>query len=149
MTQPAPDEVREKALALLACIRDMRASGRGELPLSELFEMLAPDADPAIRAQLEARGAIELEFGPDGGGRFSNSGPAVSVKYGPGELVVPPEIAGAISTDDTRLELDFDEGRAVVGKALFIELPVQRLEVSDHHVAVRLPGGIFDVERKF
>lgn len=141
--------LKEKAAALLAHVASLRRAGGGEVPLAELMEVLGVQPEGELRRQLEARGPMEVRFGEDGQGVFSNRGPAFSTPLGPAKLVVPGEIAGKLIVAEGALELDFDPQKTMCGKILVMEKKVQRLEVSDHHVAVRFPGGVFDQEWRF
>ena len=71
------------------------------------------------------------------------------IPCGPGLLEVPPVLAGTVELNATQMVMSFEPDKQMVGKALFVELPVEKIEVSGHHVAVRLPGGIFDQEYEF
>jgi hypothetical protein len=141
--------LKERAVALLAHVASLRQAGGGEVPLAELMEVLGVEPEGELRSQLEARGPMEVRFGEDGHGSFSNRGPAFSTPLGPAKLIVPGEIAGTLILSEGALELDFDPQKTMCGKILIMEKKVQRLEVSEHHVAVRFPGGLFDQEWRF
>jgi len=142
-------ELREKALAVLARFRDLREAGSGSLPMEEMLALLGAPEDPTLRARIEARGAIHVQFDGDGPGSFRNVGPAFTTPLGPGKLVVPGEIAGRVTWQDGAVSLDFDPQRTMLGKVLFLEVRLERVEVSERHVAVRFPGGVFDQEYSF
>ena len=126
-----------------------REAGGGSLPVAELIELVGVEPDPALLAQLQARGALEITFSDDGSGAFQNTGPTLTTHLGPAKLTVPREIAGSVKQQDGGLTLVFDQRKTMCAKVLFLELRVQRLEVSEHHVAVHFPGGAFDQEYRF
>lgn len=134
---------------MLSRLQTIRNTGEGDVAVAELLLLLGVDPEVDVQRQLESRGAIEFEFDGDGRGSFWNEGPPLSAPFGPGELIVPPKIAGRITLQDGEASFDFDEKTTIVGKALFLELKLQRVEVSEHHIAFRLPGGIFDQEYRF
>ena len=149
MSAPDREEIRQKALAVLERVAQLRAAGGGSLPVAELLGVVGIAPEGALRTELERRGDLQLEFTADGGGTFRNAGPAFITPLGPAKLNVPPEIGGSLVWREDSLALEFDPARTMFAKALFLELRVQRLEISEHHVAVRFPGGTFDQEYLF
>jgi hypothetical protein len=141
--------MRERAAALLERVEGIHAGGSGDISMSDLFSLLGVDPTGPLQDQLAGRGPIELTFGSDGKGSFRNTGPALVAPVGPAKLNVPAEIGGKATWQARSLALEFDTNRAPVAKALILELRVQRLELSEHHAAVRFPGGTFDQEMKF
>jgi hypothetical protein len=142
-------EIRDRARAVLECMERLRGSGGGCLPMDEMFELFGAPEDPAVRASLEARGAIVVQLSTPDEATFENTGPAFSAPIGPGKLKVPKRIAGTVVWNEQGVEFEFDPNQTMTGKVFFIELKVLRVEVSEHHVAVRFPNAVFDQEWKF
>lgn len=149
MPQNRAAEIKEKALGLLARLGEIHAAGSGAIPMADLLKLFGTSTPRQVEADLSRRGDIELVFSGDGTGTFANSGPAFKTEFGPGDLVVPKEVGGTIRFTGSSAVLEFDQRRTMMGKALFLELKLQRVEVSEHHVAARLPGGLFDMEMQF
>jgi hypothetical protein len=149
MSALTSDEMKRRALHLLQRVAAIRAEGGGTLGMEELLELTGVEADPDVRRKMEARGHIRLDFGADGSGRFANEGPAFVVPFGPVKLTVPVRVGGRVRMLEAGTDFDFDPSTTIVGKLLFMEIKLQRLEVSEHHVAVRMPGGAFDQEFRF
>ncbi len=145
MTDSQRAEVRQNVLSLLARLEQIHCAAGGEITVSEVFEVIGQPSDRALRRDLEARGCLTFEHA-DGGVRFSNVGPAFKTKLGPGTLQVPGQLAGRLVRNGDGFWLEFDQDKTMIGKALLLELKLQRLEVSPRHVAIRLPGGLFDHE---
>lgn len=145
MTDAQRAEIRETVLALLVRLADIHSAGAGEVSVGEVFAVIGEPSDAGLRRDLEARGGLVFERA-NGCVRFANSGPPFKTKLGPGTLHVPRELAGRLTRNGDACWLEFDQDKTMVGKALFVELKLQRLEVSPRHVAVRLPGGLFDHE---
>jgi len=137
--------MREKVQMLLARLEEIHASGSGEISVSEVFEVIGQPDDPRLREDLLARGSLEI-CRQNGDMRFCNEGRAFKTPLGPGTLHVPCLLGGRVVRQGDGFSLEFDQDKTMVGKALFVELKLQRLEVSPRHVAVRLPGGVFDQE---
>ena len=143
------EERKEKALRVLARLEEIRQAGAGSISAAEVFEMVGAPSDPAVHSRLEGRGPLDIRFESDGSGQFSNHGPAFSLPIGPAKLNVPPELGGTIRLDQNGAVFGFDPQRTLVARALLLELKLQRIEISDHHIALRLPGGMFDQEYHF
>ncbi len=148
MAHRTPEELKEKALAVMARLREIKEAGRGTIPIQDLLNLFGTPSSPELLASLKARGQLEFVF-KNGDGTFRNQGPAFSTEFGPGLLEVPPVLAGTVELNATQMVLSFEPEKRMVGKAMFVELDVEKIEVSEHHVAVRLPGGIFDQEYQF
>ena len=149
MAPPTAAEVKEKALALLARLDGIREAGGGTIPVEELLELVGVPADPQLQRDLAARGDLEVTFSDGAGGSFRNVGPAFTAEVGPLKLHVPAELSGQVAHKDHAATFHFNPRHSVTGKMLFIEVHVNCLEVSDHHVAVRVPGGLLDQEYRF
>lgn len=141
--------LRRRAREFLARLDAIREAGVGALPMDELFALCGLSMDGDGRRQLAARGPLEFAFDGNGCGTFCNEGPRVMMAVGPGELTVPRRIAGRVRAADTEAVFDFDREAAPVGRAFLMELALARIEVSEHHVALRTPGGTFDQEYRF
>jgi len=142
-------ELKQKALAVLDRLSRIQRDGQGAIAMEDLLKLFGPLPSEELARHLRARGAIELQFADGKQGVFRNSGPAFWAKYGPGELGMPAELAGTITVDGNSAVLVFDPAKTMVAKALLVELKLQQIEVSDHHAALRLPGGMFDHEIAF
>ena len=149
MTTPDLAQVKSKALEVLSQVQAIKEAGEGTISMQHLLSLLDSSPDPELRGQVAARGPIEAQIGEDGSGAFRNVGPEFSAPLGPGTVTVPREVAGRITCVDSSVVLDFHADKTLIGEALWVQMPLERIEISDHHVAVRLPGGIFDQEYKF
>ena len=134
---------------LLSHIGEARVAGCGTISMEEFLAVIGTFATPEMKALVQARGDIEITFGADGQGTFCNSGPSFTTKVGVATLKVPRYIAGTVSRDEPGERLDFDADKTPIGKALFLEMGLEAVEISPHHVALRLPGGTFDQEFRF
>lgn len=143
------ERIRDGALHLLAQVAAARQSGSGELDLEDMIRLTGATPDPELHRRICSRGAVVLDFGADGAGRFHNEGPTMSIPVGPVKLTVPGRLAGSVLSEGETTVFEFAAGATIVGKLLFMEMKLQRLEVSEHHVAVRMPGGMFDQEYRF
>ena len=88
-SKPRP-ELREPVAAFarrLAAFPD----GEGTIPLADLADLFG--ADPALRAQVDARG--DIRFRP---GAFSNDGPELAIEAGRVELEIPSLLHGTWTT---------------------------------------------------
>lgn len=141
--------LRGRARDFLARLRAIREAGAGALPMDDLFTLCGVSVGGVGQRQLAARGPLEFAFDGNGCGTFSNEGPRVMMAVGPGELTVPRRVAGRVRAADTEAVFDFDREAAPVGRAFLMELALTRIEVSEHHVALRTPGGTFDQEYSF
>lgn len=149
MTPPSPEEMKQHALLFLEHLNGLRAAGGGTLAAAEVFDLVGTPSDAELVRQLEGRGELVLEFQPDGKGTFRNSGSSFSIPAGPIKLVVPTELTGTVACSETAAALNFHPAHTLVAKVLFMDVKLERIEVSEHHLAVRLPGGVFDKEYYF
>lgn len=133
----------------MAHLEGLRASGGGSLSAAELFALVGAPQDPRIRQMLESRGNLDIAFEDEHHGRFANSGPALVIPVGPVRLHVPPKIAGRVGMRGGEVTLDFDPAQTLVARVMIMEVKVKSVEVSPHHMAVRVPGGAFDQEYRF
>ena len=145
----APPGLKEKALAILDHVNVARSQGQGRFPISDLLKLFALTLPPEIERDLLARGDLEFLFPEGSRGSFTNAGAPLSLPYGPGKLLFPRQLAGQAHCEVETLDMIFDSSRTMLAKALFIEVKLQRIEVSHRHLAVRLSGGLFDLEYEF
>lgn len=149
MAPPTRAEMKARAQAFVAHLEGVRVSGGGSLSAAELFALVGAPQDPRIRQMLESRGALEIAFEDEHHGSFSNRGPALVIPVGPVRLHVPTKIAGRLAMRGGEVTLDFDPTQTLVARVMVMEVKVKGLEVSPHHMAVRVPGGAFDQEYTF
>ncbi|NSW55701.1 MAG: hypothetical protein HPY44_06810 [Armatimonadetes bacterium] len=145
----APAGLKEKAHIAIDRINAAREAGSGRFPVHELIHLFELKLPPDLERDLLKRGDLEFLFPEGSKGSFSNSGTPLSLPYGPGKLLFPREVGGQAHCDPDALHMIFDQSRTMLAKALFLEVKLLRIEISRRHVAVRLTGGLFDMEFEF
>jgi hypothetical protein len=149
MTPPTRTEMKARAQAFVAHLEGVREARGGSLSAAELFALVGAPQDPRIRQMLESRGALEITFEDEHHGSFSNHGPALVIPVGPVRVHVPAQITGRLVMRGAEVTLDFDQAHTLVARIMVMEVKVKGVEVSPHHMAVRVPGGAFDQEYRF
>lgn len=143
------EAIRDGALHLLKQVAAARQAGSGVLDLDDLVGVTGAALDADLHQRIAERGPVHLTFVDGGPGTFHNEGLALTMPVGPVKLLLPARIAGRVVVDAEETRFEFDLAATITGKLLFMEMKLQRLEVSEHHVAVRMPGGVFDQEFTF
>jgi hypothetical protein len=141
--------MKARAEAFVAHLEMLREAGGGSLSAAELFSLVGAPQDSRIRQLLESRGSLDIVFEDEHHGQFSNRGPALVIPVGPVRLHVPPKITGRVGMTGGQVTLDFDPAETLVARVMIMEVKVKSVEVSPHHMAVRVPGGAFDQEYRF
>ena len=97
-SKPRP-ELKEPVLAFARRLAQLEGD-EGTIPLADLADLFG--AEPALRAQVEARG--DIRFRP---GTFSNDGPDLAIAAGRVELEIPSLMHGTWRCGPDAFSLEF------------------------------------------